>query len=327
MSLIFQDSTRRGPLSDSLNARGYQLQEAFLGGKLLVRMTSPSGRSWLSGANMSYPMNSHAVYELSGDKQRTYQVADALNIAIPLSIYVQSADITPELSRLLSDGVRLIVKPLDSFKAKGVTLNITDETQLADAINTSFKESPTAIVQEQVEGEEYRFSVLNGKVVSVLRRERPQVTGNGIDTISQLVAHENELRRNLENALLPYPQWTFDLLGESIESDDVLALGERRLLSGTTLVSRGASVYELIDKVDDSYVQIAEQFAQEIAGGFVAVDMFLQDHTQVANASNYRFNECNAAPSLKMYLAPRNRNTEHVIEMVVDEVDKALNKI
>ena len=184
-----------------------------------------------------------------------------------------------------------------------------------------------AIVQEQVEGEEYRFSVLNGKVISVLRRERPQVIGDGTSTIREFVARENEQRSHLEHAILNYPQWTPELLGDGILSDDVLEAGERRLLSGTTLVSKGASVYELIDETHQSYIQIAELFAQEIAAGFVAIDMFLHDHATEANASNYRFNECNSAPSLKMYLAPRNRNIEYIIDTVVDEVDKALNKI
>lgn len=326
MGLDFKERLRNGPMSDRLRKLGYRQEEVYVEGKMLIRMISPSGRVWLTGGNMSYPMNSHTVYELANNKQYSYALANALNITTPRSVYVSHAGITDELRDLLKDVKKVIVKPLDSYQSKGLTLNITDESQLSLAIDHALREAQYAIVQEFIEGEEYRFSVLDGQVVSVLRRERPQVVGDGVATIAQLVEDENRSRSALPDTMLPYPQWTHELVGDVVNSSEILNSGEVRLLSSTTLVSKGASVYELIDKVHSSYRDAASHFATEIGAGFVAIDMFILDHTTHAASDNYRFNECNASPSLKMYLAPRNRTMEHIIDQVVNMTDKYLNK-
>lgn len=323
---IFQESERRGPLSDRLRARGYTVEEARIGSVLAVRYRSPAGRVWATGKNMVYPMNNRFVHQITSDKRLSYELAKSLGITVPNSMYVVNTESHIDQAIAFMQGCgRVIVKPLDSYKSRGVSLNITAADGLEVALGRAFEESSTAIIQEQVEGEEYRFTVLEGKVVSVLRRERPQVIGDGIHTIAELIAHENEQRKELQSRGLPYPLWTSELIGDSEASEEVLDKGAARLLSNATLVSRGASVYELQDETDQSYKAVAEQFAAEIGAGLCAVDMFILDHTKPAEESAYWFNECNASPSLKMYSMPRNANSQWVTEEIVDTTDRYLN--
>lgn len=323
---IFATSRRQGPLSDRLRARGYALEEAHLDGRLIVRMTAPSGRVWTTGKNMNYPMNSQCVHLIADNKHLSYTLAHKLSIQAPQSIYVERAAVAMDICRsFLMQHDRVIVKPLDSYKSRGVTLNITTEKELQDALQLAFKESPTAIIQQQVRGEEYRFTVLHGKVMSVLRRERPQVVGDGTSSIRQLVAHENDARKTLRQSGIDYPQWTKALVGDDVESDEVVEAGVERILASTTLVSRGASVYELSGEADSSYGEMAERFASEIGAGLCAVDMFILDHTQPATPGNYWFNECNASPALKMYTVVRNADSSWIADAIVEATDKYLN--
>lgn len=324
--ITFTQSNRKGPLSDRLRERGYSLEEAYIQNRLCIRMTAPnSKRIWVTGKNMAYPMNSEFVYEVANNKQLSYALAANISINIPASFYVNKGSNNPEIINFLETYNRVIVKPLDSYKSRGVTLNIKTIDALLPALTAAYQESSTAIIQEQVRGEEYRFTVLEGRVISILRRERPQIMGNGIDTVHDLVKAENTVRQTIPAGVISYPHWTPELLGEIVNSEEVLERGEIKLLSNTTLVSRGASVYELLDQTDNSYIQLVEKYVAMLGAGFVAVDMFILDHTVPATAGNYWFNECNASPSLKMYYASRNKDVSWIADNVVDAVDKYLN--
>lgn len=320
MSNSFFMSDRQGELWQGLRDREFFIEESRVDGELCIRITSPNGRRWLAGKKMSYPMNSHMVYQLADNKRASYEIAHRLGIVAPRSMYCRERDDVIDRSAILKDYRRVVVKPLDSYQSKGVTLNITTSEELAVALESAWRESPTAIVQEQVDGEEYRFTVLDGRVISVLRRERPQVVGDGSKTIADLVAAENELRRQL-NLSVPYPLWSEETLGDEVSSRRVLGDREVCILSQATMVRNGASIYEVMPETDSSYIDIAERFSREIGAGLLAVDMFIVNHRK---QGDYWFNECNTAPALKLYAAVRNHDNSSVIERIVTRTAELL---
>ena len=323
---LFKTSTFYDDFYGGLRDRGYGIENARLDGRLVYRLMAPNGRIWITyDDKKTYPMNSPLFHRIADDKRVAYEVASKLGLHVPQTVYVDVAMNIDSFSVLLNQHAPAIVKPLNSYKSIGVTLNITTKEKLHDALEIAFQESPTAIIQEQVQGEEYRFTVLEGKVVSVLRRERPQVVGDGIQSICQLVRQENELRKTMRDRGVDYPEWTTELIGDSMASDEVLETGVKRILSSTTLVLKGASVYERRDETNVSYIEMAERFASEIGAGLCAVDMFLLDETHPAALGNYWFNECNASPALKMYAVARNADNGWVVEKIIETTDKYLN--
>lgn len=321
-TILFNDSRPIG-LYGHLMKLGYKVERAEMADSTIIRITSPSGKVWMSGKKMSYPMNSYEICQIANNKQRAYILMDMLGVRIPKSVYVN--ELNKYALALMKTHKKVIVKPVDGYHSKGVTVDVETEEVLRRAISGACEISSQCIVQEQVEGEEYRFTLLGGKVVSVLQRKRPQIIGNGVDSIRQLVLNENQSRHEImKNEIISYPQWTSELMGVDLDSEEVLTKNEIRILSRTTLVSEGASVYELINEINKSYLDLINDIANVIGTGFVAVDMFLLDHTEPIG-DNYWFNECNIAPSLKMYRAARNYDCSKIIEDVVREVDKTLN--
>ncbi len=321
---IFELS-QRGGLYAALSSLGHIIEETTVKDQLMIRITSPSGRVWMSGSKMAYPMNNHYVHQIADNKQLSYELANRLGIHIPHTMYVNRGTDIDQIRLFMSQYSEVIIKPLDSYKSRGVTLEVDTNEALTDALEDAYKFSPTAIIQEQVRGEEYRFTILEGEIVSVLRRERPQVQGDGTSTISQLVERENTLRRSSGARGADYPQWTDELMGASVRSDHVLNKDEVRLLSTTTMVSQGASAYELADEVDDSYMQVATTFAATLGAGLSAIDMFIVDHTAPAAQGGYWFNECNTSPSLKMYSLARNADASWVADKIVNATHRHLN--
>lgn len=325
MSSIFFRSNPNSTVGKFLQQRGYLVEKANIGDELFVRITSPAGRHWLSGRKIVHPMNSHTVHELCNDKAITYAFADKIGLSIPEFCQIKAGEDYGPAFDLLASSRKVIIKPLDGMKSRGVVLNIADDEHLRTALDEGLLASKGYLVQEQLSGEEYRFSYLNGRVVSVIRRERAQVVGDGSSSIKQLVEKENLSRIGLGNEHITYPQWTRELLGDQIDSDEVLEKDETRLFSGIALVSKGASLYEVIETINQSYIDAANLFAETIGAGFVAIDMFIKDHNLPADGSNYWFNECNISPELNMYFAARNADNSHISEEVLDSWDRLLN--
>ncbi|MRB24833.1 bifunctional glutamate--cysteine ligase/glutathione synthetase, partial [Bacillus thuringiensis] len=55
----------------------------------------------------------------------------------------------------------------------------------------AFKEDSSVLIEEFINGTEYRFFVLDGKVSAVLLRIPANVIGDGSHTIEELVAQKN----------------------------------------------------------------------------------------------------------------------------------------
>ena len=61
------------------------------------------------------------------------------------------------------------------------------------------------MVEQYLQGKNYRVLVANGKIVSVLERFQPHVIGNGKDTIAQLIDAENKIREEMKLMPVIYP--------------------------------------------------------------------------------------------------------------------------
>ena len=75
-----------------------------------------------------------------------------------------------------------------------VLVNAGDEEGLLRAIHHVYQNSggqPEVIVQQMVFGQEYRFLVLNKKVIAVAYRRPPYIVGDGVSTIRTLISKKN----------------------------------------------------------------------------------------------------------------------------------------
>ncbi len=315
---LFRRSDRSGIFADRMRKLGYEIEEAKINGELVLRYTSPGGQFWVtSSAKTAYPMNSSKTYDIANNKQLSYDIAQKLGISIPDTRYISSFEDVKSAKDLLHKNQCLVVKPLDGYFGQDVSVGIDSEERLESVLNNLLSKSSVAIVQQQIYDEEYRFTVLEGKVVSVVLRKRPQVKGDGKSTIEKLVKNENDIRRNLKPGGISYPLWTEELLGDVVHSQEVLEKDEIRIFSGSTIPSTGSSLYEVIEEVHPDYIKMAETFAQTIGAGLLAFDVFIRDHRQL---QNYWFNECNTSQALKLILAVMNKDNTGVVDHIVKRI-------
>ena len=86
-----------------------------------------------------------------------------------------------------------VVKPKSTNYGLGISIfkegaNLANFTK---AVAIALKEDDTILVEDFVEGTEYRFFVIGEETKAVLLRVPANVTGDGIHTIKELVAMKN----------------------------------------------------------------------------------------------------------------------------------------
>ncbi|MDB5165709.1 MAG: Cyanophycin synthase [Candidatus Saccharibacteria bacterium] len=306
-------------LSGELLQRGYIYSELILE-RRYKQYLSPNGKFlFTKGAHYNYPFISRDVYEMSKDKLRSYEFAQLHDVAIPATLHTSDLD---RAKPFLARHKRVVVKPFDGSASKGLTVDVTTDIQLEQALHAATFDDKAPLVQEQFIGEEIRLTALDGVVRSVILRQTPRVVGDGSSSISELIAVENEDRQNLQFPFISYPQLDAVNIPEHLlRSKQIPAHGEIIELSKTTMIRHGASFYGVTDQVHPSYVQIAEHLVSQLNAPMLVVDLMVKDYTHQASDNNYIFLEFNTAPHLEIYSLLRSGDQPDIIRMLADMVD------
>jgi len=209
-------------------------------------------------------------------------------------------------------GFPLVVKPNVSGFSRGSYFPITTYGQLLKAVFLVKVWWPSSVVEQYLEGRNYRIVVVKDEIMSVIRRYPPFITGDGQSTIEELIDRENEIRQTM--GLLP----TIHLLAKN--SNALRFLREKNLSLASvpkdgeqvTLYNRIAlapgGVVETIDKRNlhpknrQLLLKIPSLFQANILGIdaiFAKGIEFAHDEQQVI------FLEVNSRPYLKMHDVPR----------------------
>lgn len=119
-------------------------------------------------------------------------------VGIPMSRYVEvDAFDHPSGIDLVADraGGAVVVKPARSTSGgEGVTCGVRTREEFERARFWAWRWDSRLLIEEQGQGHEYRFLVLDGEVIDILRRDPPRVVGDGRSTVGELMEREN-LRR------------------------------------------------------------------------------------------------------------------------------------
>lgn len=197
---------------------------------------------------------------------------------------------------------RIVVKPQNTNF--GIGINFVDKNSPTDfkaALKDAFEYDHSVIVEEFVKGMEFRFLVVEGKVLSVLHRVPANVVGDGKSTIKELVDRKNNDPRNykikkyhikLGKAELAQLKKQKLKTSSKPKKDQVVYLREN------SNVSTGGDPVDYTDKIPDSYKKIAQKAAKAADSVFCGVDMIIQNHNTEADKNNHSIIEINYNPTI-----------------------------
>lgn len=260
--------------------------------------------------------------EMAGDKEETKKILAEASIPVPRGILVRSEE---ELLRRLGE-VRfpLVIKPLDGNHGRGVTTDINTPEKARFGYQIANKISRTAIVEEYIRGEDYRFLVINFELVAAALRLPAFVTGDGKSTIAELIDLENKNPQrgdSSDHVLAPIrvDDATRKILSEkNLTLGSVLPHGEQLRLKETANISAGGTAVDVTDKVhpDNKFMveRVAKMFNLDICGIDIMATAIDVPITKEIGA----IIEVNAGPGLRMHSNPQEGSPRDVAKPIID---------
>jgi len=162
-------------------------------------------------------------------------------------------------------------------------------------------------VEAHVDGVQYRFLVLTGKVLSVVRCIPPSVVGDGMHTIAELIRHKTKTASD------PATQRTWHTLAgdgsvlprlqlEKMELITVPASGDRITLRGSATAYNGGSCEDVTQTIPAHFNTLALQVA-ELTGleHLVGIDLTINDLSAPAALPNCAVTDLTPAPDLLVH--------------------------
>lgn len=95
------------------------------------------------------------------------------------------------LEKIATLGLPVVVKPTDKDRGLGVTLGISNQVRLQQAVDHAAQYGNKILVEEQVPGTCHRILVVDDKVLFVIKRNPRSITGDGQQTIEALIKQLN----------------------------------------------------------------------------------------------------------------------------------------
>jgi cyanophycin synthetase len=260
--------------------------------------------------------------DIAGDKSATKKLLGEMGVPVPTGKVIRDEDRIE--STLEAIGVPVVIKPLDGNHGKGATVGIKDLEHAKTAFAKAKEYSKHVIVEKMLEGNDFRALVVNKKLIAVAERTPAHVTGNGKQTIQQLIDEENkDPRRGYghENVLTQIDvdgQTERLIKAKGYTLETVLPKGEILYLKTTANISTGGTAIDRTDEVNPENVFLFERIAKIIGLDVAGIDVIAPNVSEPLSENGGGIIEVNAAPGFRMHLAPSEGIARNVAEHVVD---------
>lgn len=214
---------------------------------------------------------------------------------------------------LLKEGERigypLVLKPRFGSKGEGVALNIHNEKDLLKAYDKLSKKYSDLIIEEYIEGSDYRVCVVDYNVIAVAKRIPPFVLGDGIHNIKYLIRELNKdpMRGYDHEKPLTKIKINEELLTCLEKSDKNLnyipELNESIVLRENANLSTGGIGIDYTDKICEENKDICIRTAKAIGLDVCGIDIKAFDISKPLYNQG-AIMEVNAAPGIRMHEYP-----------------------
>ena len=258
-------------------------------------------------ATITGATNSIAV-GIASDKQLTKALLEQAGVPVPGGDVVTTVEAAQRVARRIGRPVAL--KPLDANQGKGVTVDCRTPDDVERAFAFARRHGRRVIVEEYLRGRDYRVLVTGGKIAAASWRRPPNVTGDGVSTIRQLVEIENRNPARGDGHTNILTRIPLDALAEETLSkqgydlDTVLSSGVTADLRGNANLSTGGTAEDVTDLLPEETRDICIRAARTVGLDVAGIDVICEDIALPLRAQRGGIIEVNAAPGIRMHQYP-----------------------
>lgn len=258
---------------------------------------------------------------IAQDKDLTKKLLGAAGIPVPQGCVVSSAEEAWTATQKIAGPV--VLKPRDGNQGKGVAVNITTREQVFAAFAVAADICPKVIVERYLPGHDYRLLVVGKHLVAAARRDPPQVIGDGIHTIHQLVEQVNSDPLRGDGHATSLTKIRFDAIAlttlakQHLDANAIPPQGMRVILRNNANLSTGGTATDVTDDVHPDLAACAVAAAHMIGLDICGVDVVCNNVHQSLTEQECGVVEVNAAPGLRMHLSPSYGKARPVGEAII----------
>jgi D-alanine-D-alanine ligase-like ATP-grasp enzyme len=225
-------------------------------------------------------------------------------------------------------GRKIVVKPNSTNFGEGVAILEAgaEPPVYRAALEAAFALDATVLVEEFVEGREFRFLVIGDRTRAVLHRIPANVRGDGRATLRELVEAKNRDPRRGEGYVKPLERIRLEsvelefLTGQGLTPESVPPAGAVVFLRENSNISTGGDSIDYTDTMPAVYQRWAEQATAAVGARICGLDMIIPNLAAEGADAAYSILELNFNPALHIHDFPaegRNRQVErHVLDLL-----------
>lgn len=220
---------------------------------------------------------------ITDDKYISKQEMKEAGLSVPDAILLDKDMNQKDIEELVSEyyNKKLVVKPRNTNYGTGITVfsKRASKSQILNAIEYAFKFDNNVLIEEYKKGMEYRFLVINGKVLSVCHRRIASVVGDGKSTIKELIDAKN---KEPWHALTGTPVKMDEPVKEYLKLQElnyqsIIPEGKRVFLRTNSNCSTGGESIDYTDIMPSKFKKIAEKAAKVFDAKICGVDIIIDD--------------------------------------------------
>lgn len=243
--------------------------------------------------------------EVASAKDLTYELLARAGVRVPQHIVVHRSARRAACAFLEAGHTPLVVKPArGGGGGRGVTPSIETAPQLERALHLAGSTSERVIVERQVVGEHFRFLLLDGEVLDVIRRGRPEIIGDGTSTIGELMFAEHDLRLQTDSTeeMKPFAvdlDCLFTLERQNLHLSTRLPEGSTVVVKSATNTSSSRMCATVREPVAPDLIDQVRAAAAAVGVRLAGVDVVAPDVAESLAASGGAVLEVNPIPGLQ----------------------------
>ena len=272
-------------------------------------------------ASIASTTSSIAV-DMACDKDATRNLLSQSYIPIPKGVLISDVSELEQVVRQI--GFPLVTKPVNGNHGRGITTRITTLEQAKNGFYDAQKISEDVIVERHIQGNDYRFLIINFKLAAVAKRTPAMVKGDGAATVAELITKTNSDVNRGDGHQKVLTKITIDaatlsiLTAKNLTLDSVLSIGEILFLKDTANISSGGTATDVTDLVHPQNIFMAERIARLLNLDICGIDIMAEDVIIPITQENGAVIEVNAGPGLRMHLSPTEGMSRNVAVPIID---------
>jgi GNAT-family acetyltransferase (TIGR03103 family) len=228
------------------------------------------------------------------DKYVTHRWLDKAGLNTPS--FQLAADPQSNIDFLAEHG-KVVVKPTLGEQGKGITVGVSNENGLAEAIERASHFSDRVLLESFHAGQDLRIIVNNNEVVAAAVRRPAAIVGDGKQDARRLIEKQSRRREAATDgeSRIPLDAETMHYLGRSgYAINDVIPVGETVLLRKTANLHTGGTIHDVTGELHADLHEVAEKAARTLDMPVVGLDLLVES----VDKPDYVIIEANERPGL-----------------------------